>query len=112
MARELINMDSTIHKEHIMKISKDQVLHVAGLARLNIDESQTGMFAEQLGDILEYVETLSQIDTTGVPPTFHAVDIINVFREDRIQPHLDREEAVSNAPEEEDGNFIVPKVIE
>lgn len=95
-----------------MKISKDQVLHVAGLARLNIDESQTDMFAEQLGDILEYVETLNQLDTTDVPPTFHAVDISNAFREDRIQPHLNRKEAVSNAPEEEDGNFIVPKVIE
>jgi aspartyl-tRNA(Asn)/glutamyl-tRNA(Gln) amidotransferase subunit C len=95
-----------------MKISKDQVLHVAGLARLNIDASETDMFADQLGDILEYIETLSQLDTTDVPPTFHAVDISNAFREDRIKPHLDRKKAIANAPEEESGNFIVPKVIE
>jgi aspartyl-tRNA(Asn)/glutamyl-tRNA(Gln) amidotransferase subunit C len=95
-----------------MKISKQEVLHVAGLARLNIDESMIELFADQLGDILEYVETLDRLDTTDVLPTFHAVDISNAFREDRIHPHLDRNEAVKNAPEEEDGHFIVPKVIE
>ena len=95
-----------------MKISKQEVLHVAGLARLNIDEAMINMFAGQLGDILEYVETLDRLDTTDIPPTFHAVDISNAFREDRIKQHLDKNEAVKNAPEEEDGHFIVPKVIE
>jgi len=95
-----------------MKISKQEVLHVAHLARLNIDESMVDMFADQLGSILEYVETLKQIDTTGVPPTSHAVDIANAFREDTPKDHINRETALSNAPESEDGNFIVPKVIE
>ena len=95
-----------------MKISKEEVLHVAGLARLNIDEAMTDMFADQLGAILEYVETLNRLDTSDIPPTFHAVNISNAFREDIIKPHLDREAALENAPEADDGHFIVPKVIE
>ncbi|MCD6585425.1 MAG: Asp-tRNA(Asn)/Glu-tRNA(Gln) amidotransferase subunit GatC [Desulfobacteraceae bacterium] len=95
-----------------MKLTKKEVLHVATLARLNIDESLIDTFAVQLGDILEYVKTLDRLDTAGVPPTFHAVDKSNAFREDRTTEHLDREAAVSNAPVEDDGYFIVPKVIE
>jgi aspartyl-tRNA(Asn)/glutamyl-tRNA(Gln) amidotransferase subunit C len=95
-----------------MKLTKEEVLHVATLARLNIDESLITTFADQLGDILEYVETLDLLDTADVPPTFHAVDKSNAFREDRTTDHLDRESAVSNAPETDDGYFIVPKVLE
>jgi aspartyl-tRNA(Asn)/glutamyl-tRNA(Gln) amidotransferase subunit C len=95
-----------------MKLTKEEVLHVATLARLNIDESLIDIFADQLGDILEYVQTLDTLDTKDVPPTFHAVDKSNAFREDTATGHLDREIAVSNAPEEDDGYFIVPKVIE
>ncbi|MBC2715355.1 MAG: Asp-tRNA(Asn)/Glu-tRNA(Gln) amidotransferase subunit GatC [Desulfobacteraceae bacterium] len=95
-----------------MKLTKEEVLHVATLARLNIDESLIDTFADQLGDILEYVETLDRLDTKDVPPTFHAVDKSNAFRKDETTGHLDRESAVSNAPEEDDGYFIVPKVIE
>ncbi len=95
-----------------MKRTKEEVLHVATLARLNIDESLIDTFAVQLGDILEYMKTLDRLDTKDVPPTFHAVDKSNAFREDRTTNHLSREAAVSNAPDEEDGYFIVPKVIE
>ena len=95
-----------------MKLTKEDVLHVANLARLNIDESLIDTFADQLGNILEYVETLDRIDTSDVLPTFHAVDKSNAFREDRTADHLERQSAVSNAPEEDDGYFIVPKVIE
>jgi len=95
-----------------MKLTKQDVLHVATLARLNIDESLIETFADQLGNILEYVETLDRIDTKGVSPTFHAVDKSNAFRKDETVGHLARESAVANAPEEDDGYFIVPKVIE
>ncbi len=95
-----------------MKLTKEEVLHVATLARLNIDESLIDTFADQLGNILEYVETLNRLDTKDVPPTFHAVDKSNAFRADETTDHLDRKSAVSNAPEEDDGYFIVPKVIE
>jgi aspartyl-tRNA(Asn)/glutamyl-tRNA(Gln) amidotransferase subunit C len=94
-----------------MKISKEEVIHVAELARLDMDESAIDTFAAQIGKILEYVATLQRVDTEGVEPTSHAIFMNNAFREDIHQGHLDREAALSNAPEKENGNFIVPKVI-
>jgi aspartyl-tRNA(Asn)/glutamyl-tRNA(Gln) amidotransferase subunit C len=95
-----------------MKITKQEVLHVAHLARLNVDESMVERFSEQIGTILEYVETLNQLDTTGVAPTSHAIDMANAFREDALASSIDRQSALGNAPEEDEGSFIVPKVIE
>jgi aspartyl-tRNA(Asn)/glutamyl-tRNA(Gln) amidotransferase subunit C len=94
-----------------MKITKDEVLHVAHLARLHIDENYIDTFAGQIGTILEYVDTLNQVDTTGVRPTSHAIDLTNAFREDEVSDKFDFKRALANAPEKEDGNFIVPKVI-
>ncbi len=95
-----------------MKISKAEVLHVAKLARLEIDEHHVDRFAGQLGQILEYVETLNRIDTSGVAATAHAVDLSNAFREDRPGVSLGQKEALANAPESEAGFFIVPRIIE
>ncbi|MBU2520733.1 MAG: Asp-tRNA(Asn)/Glu-tRNA(Gln) amidotransferase subunit GatC [Proteobacteria bacterium] len=94
-----------------MKITKEEVVHVADLARLDLDEESIGKFAGQIGNILEYVDMLNRVDTEGVSPTSHAIFLTNVFREDRIKEHLDRSKALANAPEKEDGNFVVPKVI-
>jgi aspartyl-tRNA(Asn)/glutamyl-tRNA(Gln) amidotransferase subunit C len=95
-----------------MKITKQEVLHVAHLARLNMDESMVDRFSHQLGKILEYVETLNELDTAGVAPTSHAIDMSNAFREDALFASIDRSSAMGNAPEEDAGSFIVPKVIE
>lgn len=95
-----------------MKLTKQEVLHVAALARLHMDEARIDIFADQLGHILEYVETLDRLDTSGVAPTFHAVDTQNAFRADIPAGHLNREAALANAPDADDGCFIVPKVIE
>ena len=95
-----------------MKITKEEVLYVANLARLEMDEEYIDKFARQIGTILEYVDTLNRVDTEGVPPTSHAIFLTNAFREDEIKEHLDREAALANAPEKEDENFVVPKVIE
>ena len=95
-----------------MKISREEVLHVADLARLTVDDNAVEMFAEQLGSILEYVEKLSAVDTSGITPTAHAVEMANAFRKDEATHHLQRDAALANAPEAEDGHFIVPKVIE
>ena len=94
-----------------MKITKEEVLHVAELARLDIDAASIDKFAAQIGEILAYVETLSQADTEGVKPTTHAIFMHNAFREDEPSEHLDRESALANAPEQENGTFMVPKVI-
>ena len=94
-----------------MKITKDEVLYVADLARLNLDEAAIEKFAGQIGDILEYVDKLNEVDTGGVKPTSHAITLTNAFREDEQQVHLDREQVLANAPQKEDGNFVVPKVV-
>jgi aspartyl-tRNA(Asn)/glutamyl-tRNA(Gln) amidotransferase subunit C len=94
-----------------MKISKDEVIHVANLARLDLDEANIEKFVGQIGVILEYVDTLNQVDTKGVQPTSHAISLTNAFREDEERDVFDRESALANAPEQEDGHFIVPKVI-
>ena len=94
-----------------MTITPEQVRHVADLARLQIAEGELEKFARQLDAILEYMQTMEEVDTRGVPATSHAVDIINAFREDRRKPSLSREEALANAPDPREGSFGVPKVI-
>ncbi len=94
-----------------MKITRDEVMHVANLARLDMDEASIDKFADQIGTILEYVDVLKRVDTQGVTPTSHAISLTNVFREDREKKTLERDKALANAPQKEDGNFVVPKVI-
>ena len=94
-----------------MKISQKEVLHVAHLARLDIADTEVPRLADQIGTILDYVDTLNQVDTTGVPATSHAITLINAFREDETQNHLDPQASLANAPEKEDGSFVVPKVL-
>jgi len=94
-----------------MKITKKEVLHVANLARLDVDKVLIDKFAGQIGTVLEYVDKLKAVDTKGVIPTSHAIFLTNAFREDDERQSFDSDSALSNAPEKEDGNFIVPKVI-
>ncbi len=94
-----------------MKISKEEVLNVAKLARLELDESLADKLSIQVGSILEYIETLNTIDTTGVPPTTHAISLTNAFREDVVKEQSGTEKAIANAPESEDGCFVVPKIV-
>ena len=94
-----------------MKITKEEVLYVADLARLNLDEAAIDKFAGQIGEILDYVDQLNEVDTAGVKPTSHAISLTNALREDEQQEHLDREKVLANAPQKEEGNFVVPKVV-
>ena len=94
-----------------MKITREEVMHVANLARLDMDEASIDKFADQIGTILEYVDVLNRVDTQGVTPTSHAISLTNVFREDQEKKTLERDQALANAPQKEDGNFVVPKVI-
>ncbi len=94
-----------------MKITKEEVLHVANLARLDVDKVLIDKFARQIGTVLEYVDKLKAVDTRDVTPTSHAISLTNAFREDDERQSFDSDSALSNAPEKEDGNFIVPKVI-
>ena len=95
----------------VMGISKEEVVHVAKLARLHLDEEAIDLYTKQLGEILTYMATLNRVDTQGVPPTSHAIFINNAFREDEVKASVPVERALANAPQSEDGSFVVPKVI-
>ena len=94
-----------------MKITKEEVLYVAHLARLDLDAQSIEKFAGQIDEILGYIEKLKQVDTENINATSHAIFLTNAFREDEEQEHLDRNRALANAPESEDGSFVVPKIV-
>jgi len=94
-----------------MVLSRDEVLHVARLARLTLKEEEVDLFTRQLNDILSYMAQLREVDTEGVPPMAHALTAFNVFREDEVTLGLPREAALANAPDREEGGFVVPRVI-
>ena len=93
-----------------MQISREEVLHVARLARLALTEEEVERFRDQLSAILEAVGKVSELDLEGVPPTSHPLDLVNVFAEDEPRPSLSREDALANAPDPEGGFFGVPPV--
>jgi aspartyl-tRNA(Asn)/glutamyl-tRNA(Gln) amidotransferase subunit C len=93
-----------------MEITRDEVLHVAKLARLALSEEEVERFRGQLSAILEAVGKVSELDLEGVPATSHPLDLVNVLAEDEPRPCLSREEALANAPDPEDGFFGVPAV--
>jgi aspartyl-tRNA(Asn)/glutamyl-tRNA(Gln) amidotransferase subunit C len=94
-----------------MKLSSKEVEHVAVLARMQLTPEETETFTQQINDILIYMEKLSELDTSGVQPSTHAMKLSNAFREDRVNPSLTLEEALSLAPEQDCSAFVVPKVI-
>ena len=94
-----------------MKISMEEVSHVAALARLRLNDEQTRKLTGQLNDILTYMDKLAELDTSGVPSTNHALQLTGAFREDQARPSLPREEGLANAPASDGQSFIVPRVI-
>ncbi len=94
------------------KISREDVINVAKLARLRFSEEEIEAFRGQLNTILGYVAQLEELDTSDVEPTFHLLEHRNVVRADEVKPSLSQEEALQNAPEADKGHFVVPKIIE
>ncbi|TLS36026.1 Asp-tRNA(Asn)/Glu-tRNA(Gln) amidotransferase subunit GatC [Pseudalkalibacillus caeni] len=94
------------------RITKEQVKHVAHLARLSFNEDEIETFTEQLDNIISFAEQLNELDTTGVEPTTHVIDVKNVLREDETWESLSREETLKNAPDQENGQVKVPSIIE
>ena len=91
---------------------KMDIEKVARLARLELSEEERETFGNQMEQILTYMEQLNRLDTTGVEPTSHAIPINNVFREDEVRPSITQEEVLAISPDEEDGHFKVPRIIE
>lgn len=95
-----------------MKITKDEVKHIARLSRLSLSEGELETFSGQLSTILEYVEQLNRLDTAGIEPTSHIIPLRNVMRDDVPAASLPREEALRNAPDSDGKFYRVPKIIE
>ena len=94
------------------RITRADVERVASLARLSVSDEEADRLAAELDSLLEYVETLRQVDTDGIEPTSHVIPMATPMRQDRPVPSLDPELALANAPERGDSAFVVPKVIE
>ena len=94
------------------KTSDLDVAYVAKLARLNLSDGETELFQKQLGDVLKYAEKLREVDVSNVDAAAHALPIFNVFREDAPRDWFTAQQALSNAPRQANGLFIVTKVVE
>jgi aspartyl-tRNA(Asn)/glutamyl-tRNA(Gln) amidotransferase subunit C len=95
-----------------MAITREEVAHLAKLARLAVTEDELDLFAGQLGVILEAVASVGQVAAEDIPPTSHAVPLTNVFRPDEVRPSLPREKVLAAAPAVEDDRFRVPRILD
>ena len=94
-----------------MSVSTDEVRHIARLARLQFSDDEEEQLAQEMSRILDHMDTLNALDTTGVPPMSHVLDLRNVSREDEVDERIDRDDALQNAPDTDGTYFRVPKVI-
>ncbi|WP_087974679.1 Asp-tRNA(Asn)/Glu-tRNA(Gln) amidotransferase subunit GatC [Oceanobacillus rekensis] len=92
-------------------ISKEQVKHVADLARLAVTDEEVKTMADELSAIIGYAEQLNELDTEGVEPTTHVLDLKNVMRKDEPKEWITHEEAMKNAPDQQDGQYRVPSIM-
>ncbi|RUM30057.1 MAG: Asp-tRNA(Asn)/Glu-tRNA(Gln) amidotransferase GatCAB subunit C [Aquifex sp.] len=92
-------------------VDREWVLKIANLARLELKEEEIEVFQKQLGDILSFIDQLKELDTENVEPYIQTIET-TPMRDDEPRPSLDREKALMNAPEKDDGFFIVPRVVE
>ncbi|MFH1097401.1 MAG: Asp-tRNA(Asn)/Glu-tRNA(Gln) amidotransferase subunit GatC [Candidatus Desantisbacteria bacterium] len=95
-----------------MNITQETVEYIAQLARLELTNPEKEMYACQLTDILTYVSKMSQLDTANILPTSHPIPMENIFREDVIIPSISVKDALANAPQQRDGYFVVPGVLD
>jgi aspartyl-tRNA(Asn)/glutamyl-tRNA(Gln) amidotransferase subunit C len=93
------------------RITRDDVAHVADLARLSLTDEELDLFTVQLAAVLDHAEDVEALDTEGVPPTSHPLPLVNVLREDLVRPSLDRGEVLAAAPAVEDHRFRVPPAL-
>jgi aspartyl-tRNA(Asn)/glutamyl-tRNA(Gln) amidotransferase subunit C len=94
-----------------MSISRQDVEKVALLSRLQLTEAELSTMTAELAHIVEYVDQLGEVNTDGIEPMAHAVEVVNVFRADDVQPSLPRGEALANAPHRDERGYLVPAVL-
>ena len=94
------------------RLDREQVQHIAELAKLALSEDEMDLFAEQLSEILAFFETINRLDTSHIPPTAQAIPLRNVTRPDEVQPSLSPDEALANAPRRQAGFFRTRRILE
>lgn len=95
-----------------MQITPDLIKYLESLARIDLSEEEEKTVGAQLQDILTYIDMLNELDTEGVEAMSHSFPLNNVFRKDEVKPSMTPEEIVANAPESQDGAFVVPKTVD
>ena len=95
-----------------MQITDELIAYLEELSRLELTKEEEERAKRELGNVVEYIDTLNELDTESVEPTSHILPVNNVFREDEVKPSFDRVAIIGNAPETKDGCFKVPKAVE
>ncbi|MBS7606362.1 MAG: Asp-tRNA(Asn)/Glu-tRNA(Gln) amidotransferase subunit GatC [Candidatus Bathyarchaeia archaeon] len=95
-------------KKHV---SKSEVEHIAWLAHIELTEEEKELFTEQFNRILDFFRKIDEVDTNNVPPTYHVLELVNVYRKDEVGEPLPKEEVLKNAPRREDDFFKSPKIV-
>ncbi len=93
------------------RLTREQAAHVAHLARLDVTAEELDLYTEQLAAVLDHARDIEALDVSGVAPTAHPLPISNVLRDDVVEPSLDRDEVLAQAPAVEDGRFKVPRIL-
>ncbi len=93
------------------RISKKEVEHIAWLARIELSEDEKDIFTKQFNEILDFFEKIDEVETEKVPPTYHVLDLANVYRDDEVLPSLPIEEALKNAPKKEKEFLKAPRIV-
>jgi len=93
------------------RISKKEVEHIGWLARIELSEEEKVLFTEQFNEILDYFEKVDEVETEEVPPTYHVLDLVNVYREDEVLSSLSVEDALKNAPKKEKQFLKAPRIV-
>jgi len=104
----------TLCEGNIMKkryLSNKEVEHTAWLARIELSEKEKTLFTKQFNDILNYFKKIDKVDTENVQPTYHVLDLMNVYRRDKATPALPKKEALKNAPKKEKGFLKAPRIV-
>jgi len=92
-------------------ISQEEVEHIAWLAHIDLTEEEKALFTEQFNKILDFFKNIDQADTKNVPPTYHVLDLVNIYRSDEAKESLSKDESLENAPRKEEGFFKSPRIV-
>jgi len=107
----VICMTKVMERRSSWKLDEETVEHISNLVNIKLSEEEVTLFAKQLSGVLGYFKKIDEVDTRDVEPTFHALDLKNIVREDQVSPSLPNRVALENAPRKENGLFKTPKIL-